>query len=120
MGNYVTAGKTDEFSEGTMKKVTVQGEEILLAKVDNRYYAVQNRCPHAGGDLSAGRLEGRVVTCPRHSSQFDVTDGRVVRWLKGSGLANTIGKAIRPPRPIKTYPVKMENGVVQVEIPASV
>ena len=31
---------------------------------------------HFGGDLSKGKLEGKVVTCPRHGSQFDVTTGK--------------------------------------------
>jgi len=36
--------------------------------------------PHLHGDLSKGTLDGAVVTCPRHGSQFDVTDGRVLLW----------------------------------------
>jgi 3-phenylpropionate/trans-cinnamate dioxygenase ferredoxin subunit len=116
MGNFVAAGKTSEFGDGTTKKVSVQGQEILLARVGNDYYAVQSRCPHMGGDLSAGRLEGSVVTCPLHKSQFDLKDGHVVRWMKGAGLAYTIGKAIKPPRPLKMYPVKVEGEAVLVEV----
>ena len=43
-----------------------------------------------GGKLSQGKLEGTAVTCPRHGSQFDLTDGRVVRWLKESGLVYSV------------------------------
>ena len=59
-----------------------------------------------GGKLSEGDLNGTVVTCPRHGSRFEVTDGTVVRWLKGTGLLATIGKMIKSPRPIRTYPLK--------------
>jgi 3-phenylpropionate/trans-cinnamate dioxygenase ferredoxin subunit len=116
MGDFVEAGKTIEFEDGTMKKLQVQGQEILLARVGDSYYAVSNRCPHLGGDLSAGKLEGTVVTCPRHASQFDLRDGKVVRWLKGSGLISSLGKALKSPSPLKTYNVKTEGDVILLEV----
>ncbi len=48
-------------------------DSALLARVGDKYYAADNRCPHMGGKLSPGKLEGTVVTCPRHGSQFDLT-----------------------------------------------
>lgn len=41
--------------------------------------AVADRCPHAGATLSEGELDGTVLTCPRHGSQFDVRTGERVR-----------------------------------------
>jgi nitrite reductase/ring-hydroxylating ferredoxin subunit len=35
----------------------------MISRVGGKYYVVENRCPHAGGDLSAGKLEANVVTC---------------------------------------------------------
>ena len=116
MGSFVEVSKTSEFSDGTKKKVLVQGHEILLARVGDKYYAVSNRCPHLGGDLSAGSLEGTVITCPRHGSQFDLRDGKVNRWLKGSGLFSAVGKALKPPKPLNTYNVKVEGDAVLIEI----
>jgi 3-phenylpropionate/trans-cinnamate dioxygenase ferredoxin subunit len=116
MGDFVEAGKTSEFKDGTMKKLQVQGQEILLARVGGRYYAVSNRCPHLGGDLSGGKLEGTVVTCPRHASQFDLRDGKVVRWLKDSGLFSAVGKALKSSRPLKTYNMKIEGDVILLEV----
>jgi len=116
MGEFVEAEKTSEFKDGAKKKLSVQGHEILLAKVGDRYYAVSNRCPHLGGDLSAGKLEGTIVTCPRHGSQFDLRDGKVVRWLKGAGLFSALGKAIKPPKPLETYTVRVEGDAILVEI----
>ena len=116
MINLVEVGKTSELEYGVMKKVLAQGHEILLAKVADKYYAADNRCPHMGGKLSHGKLEGTVVTCPRHGSQFDLTDGRVVRWLKGSGLVSMVGKALKSPRPLATYTVKVEDDRIWIEI----
>jgi 3-phenylpropionate/trans-cinnamate dioxygenase ferredoxin subunit len=116
MGDFVSVSTTEELKDGTMKEVAVRGNEILLARVDGRYYAVDNRCTHMGGKLSGGKLEGTVVTCPRHGSQFDLKNGHVVRWLKGSGLVSTVGKALKSPRNLAVYSVKVEGDQIMVEI----
>ncbi len=86
MGNMIEVGISGELENGTMKEVLVEGREILIARIDDKYYAADNRCPHMKGKLSQGKMEGTIVTCPRHGSQFDLKDGSVVRWLKGSGF----------------------------------
>lgn len=116
MGQYHRIASTQELAEGSAKKFLVQGTEILLAKVNGKYYAAENRCPHMGGDLSQGHLEGNVITCPRHGSQFDLTDGSVIRWLKSAGLISSVAKALRPPRKLTTYNVKIEGNDVMVEL----
>jgi len=70
-----------------------------------------------GVKLSRGRLDVAVVTCPRHGSQFDVTDVNVVRWLKGTGFFTTLGKMLKSPSPIHTYPVKLKDDRIMVQIP---
>jgi len=62
-----------DLSEGTMKKYQVQGTEILIARVEGKYYAAQNKCPHFGGDLSKGKLEGNYsnLSSTRLSVQRD-------------------------------------------------
>jgi 3-phenylpropionate/trans-cinnamate dioxygenase ferredoxin subunit len=116
MGKYVEAGKTGEFTDGTKKKVTLEGQEIMLVKAGGNYYAVSNGCTHMKGDLSAGTLEGTIVTCPRHGSQFDIRNGRNVRWLKGSGLVSAVGKALKSPKDLNTYKVKVEGDTILVEV----
>ena len=116
MGKITRIAKTNDLSEGTMKKYQVEDTEILLARIEGRYYAAQNKCPHFGGDLSKGKLEGTIVTCPRHGSQFNVTDGSVVRWLKGTGFISTIGKTLKSPKQLLTYNTKIEGQDIFVEI----
>lgn len=79
---FVKVAETSEVPVGKMKMVKLEGKEILIANVDGNYYAMGNRCTHAGGDLSKGSLSGNIVTCPRHGSQFDVTTGKVVSGPK--------------------------------------
>jgi nitrite reductase/ring-hydroxylating ferredoxin subunit len=116
MADFVAVGTVNDLTPGMMKEVTVDGVPVLLARIDDKFYATQGRCPHMGGILANGKLEGEVVTCPRHKSQFAVTDGRVIRWLKGSGLVATIGKTLKSPRGLKTYAVKVENSNVMVKV----
>lgn len=116
MGDLVKVGKIAELIDVTMKVVIVKGHEVMLARVGEKYYAVDNRCPHMGGKLSQGRLEGTIVTCPRHGSQFDLSDGHIVRWLKSSGLISRVSRALKPPESLVTYNVKVEDNRILIEI----
>lgn len=116
IGDLVQVGETGELADGTMKEALAKGREILLARIGDEYYAADNRCPHMGVRLSQGKLEGTVVTCPRHGSQFDITDGGVERWLKGSGLISKVSKALKSPRPLVIYSVKVEDNRILIEI----
>ena len=116
ISNLVEVGKAGELESGAMKEVLIKGHEILLAKIGDEYYVANNRCPHMRGKLSRGKLEGTVVTCPMHGSQFDLKSGEVVRWLKGSGLLSKIGKALKSPQSLKTYNVMVTDDSILVEI----
>lgn len=116
MDGFTPVGAAGDFTEGTMKTVNAGEHEVLLARSGGAYYAADSRCPHMGARLSEGKLEGTVVTCPRHGSRFDLRDGQVVRWLKGDGLLTKAAAIIKPPHTLKVYPVKVENGQVLVQI----
>jgi len=116
MGDLVEVGKTSELKDVTMKAVSVSGREILLSRVGDKYYAADNHCPHMGGKLSKGKLEGTIVTCPLHGSQFDLSDGQVVRWLSGSGLFSAVGRVLKSPRKLATYKVDIKDDRIIVEI----
>ena len=116
MGKFTRLANTSDLTEGNMKKYHVQGIDILIARIEGKYYVTQNKCPHFGGDLSKGKLEGTTVTCPRHGSQFSLTDGSVVRWLKGTGLLSSIGKKLKSPQKLTTYNVKVDGQDIMVEI----
>jgi len=116
MGKFVEVSKIGELKEGAIKAVNPAGREILLARVEDKYYAADNRCPHMRGKLAQGKLEGTVVTCPLHSSQFDLSNGQVVRWLKGAGLTSKLGGVLKRPKPLTTYNVKVKEDKILIEI----
>ena len=115
MAEFVEVPGAGELASGQMKMFNIGRREVLLARVGDNFYAVDDRCPHMGGDLSEGVLEGTIVTCPRHHSRFDLTDGHVVRWTDWTGVVLSLAKVVRSPRPLKTYRVKLEEGKVMLE-----
>ena len=114
MNEFVDAGAADQLADGAMATVKAGEREILLARVGDRYFAAESRCPHMRGELSQGTLEGTIVTCPVHHSRFDLEDGRVVRWTDWSGIMLSMTKVLRGPRPLAVYEVKVEDGRVLV------
>ena len=117
MADFVEVGAIGDVAEGKMKEVNVQGKPVLLAQVGGKFYATQGRCAHMGGVLAQGTLNGAIIECPRHHSQFNLKDGSVVRWMKGSGLAYNLGKAFKGPTPLAVYAVKVEQNKIMVNIP---
>jgi nitrite reductase/ring-hydroxylating ferredoxin subunit len=116
MGHFVEVGKTKDYQDETKHKITVEGSEIMVAKAGGKYYAVSNRCPHLDASLARGKLEGTVITCPSHGTQFDVTTGKVVRWLKGIGSWSVVSDEFKEKNALKTYDVKVEDDSIFIEI----
>jgi ferredoxin-nitrite reductase len=65
----------DEIAEGAAKLVRVKGEEMAVFKNDGKLYGIQNTCPHEGGQLCNGWIEGGEVVCPLHGYKFDLRTG---------------------------------------------
>jgi 3-phenylpropionate/trans-cinnamate dioxygenase ferredoxin subunit len=114
MGEFIEVAVADEFADGALRQVEVDGHELLVARAAGEFFITDNRCPHLGGRLSKGALEGTVLTCHLHHSQFDLRDGRVLRWTDWSGPVLTIAELARHPRPLRTYEVRVEDDRVYV------
>lgn len=92
-----------ELREGAGKLVVLGEHAIALFRVEGRCYAVANACPHRGGPLAEGELEGHVVTCPWHGWTWDVRTGANVRNPNLKKVA--------------CFPVRVVDGEVMVELP---
>lgn len=62
-----------------MKAVQAGGEELVICRVDDEVFALQNECPHAGGPLAQGALHGYRIVCPYHAWEFDCRTGEFDR-----------------------------------------
>jgi ferredoxin-nitrite reductase len=70
-----TSLRGDEIAEGAAKLVRVKGEEMAVFKNEGKLYGIQNICPHEGGQLCKGWIEGGEVVCPLHGYKFDLKTG---------------------------------------------
>lgn len=82
--------------------VQTAGHDLALYGVDGKIFATDNLCTHGNARLCDGFLEGHEIECPLHQGRFDVRDGRA--------LCAPVTENLR------AYPVKIENGMVYVEI----
>ncbi len=106
---FIKVTESNQVPPGTMKSFTVGGKTLLLANVGGKFYAIDNKCTHAGGDLSKGVLEGNIVTCPRHHAKFDVATGKNIAGPK-IPLVKPKGKGTI------SYKVKLEGENIQVDL----
>jgi glycine betaine catabolism B len=75
--DFVKAAEIKDIPASKMKEVQVDGENICVANVEGKFYAIGSICTHEGGPLADGTLEGYEVECPWHQSKFDVRTGEV-------------------------------------------
>jgi len=100
MSDWVDVAAVHEFGPGEVRVVDADGTAIAVFNVDGQYYAIEDVCTHDGGELASGLLEGDQIVCPRHGARFCVRTG----------------EALTAPayEPTATFPVRIENGIVQV------
>jgi nitrite reductase (NADH) small subunit len=72
---FAKAATTSEVPTGSIRHIVVHDKPMALCNVGGQFYAVNAVCPHMGGPLASGRLDGCVITCPWHGWTFDVRTG---------------------------------------------
>ena len=87
---------------GEGRVVDADGRQLAVFNVDGAFHAIDNTCPHRGGPLGEGDLEGTVVSCPWHAWRWDVTTG-----------ANVNNPVLR----VACVPLAVEDGALWVELP---
>jgi len=92
-----------DFPEEGVHVAVVDGWRVFVAKSEGEFYAVNDRCTHAGSILSTGRIRRGQVMCPMHGARFDLATGRCA------------GGAYQP---IRTFPLRIVDGRIEVEIPS--
>jgi nitrite reductase/ring-hydroxylating ferredoxin subunit len=72
--------------EGASVRVVAGGKPVAVFRVGGALYAIDALCPHVRGPLDQGKVEGTQVTCPWHSSVFDVRDGKLIHGPATHGV----------------------------------
>jgi 3-phenylpropionate/trans-cinnamate dioxygenase ferredoxin subunit len=100
MADWVTVARADELAPGQWRTVDVDGAQIAVFNLGGEYYAIEDVCTHDGGQLTGGSVEGAEIVCPRHGARFCIRTGAA---LTAPAYEATT-----------TFPVRIENGEVQV------
>jgi apoptosis-inducing factor 3 len=77
--NFSNGFPVDDISDGGMVLGTVDGEEVILARRGNEFFAVGATCTHYGGPLAQGLIVGTELRCPLHHACFRLKTGEVLR-----------------------------------------
>jgi nitrite reductase (NADH) small subunit len=80
---------------------TPQGRIAVFRTLDDRVFAIDDRCPHKGGPLSQGIVHGASVTCPLHNWVISLETGRAEGADEGC---------------VRTIPVKVEDGTLHIDL----
>ena len=103
MAKKVAVCQVGELEEGTMRQFSVAGQEVLLARFEDSFWAIAPKCPHAGAALADGVMSGDRVICPWHNTCYSLRTGELLEPPALDDLAS--------------YPTSMEAGKVYVELP---
>ena len=72
--------KTTQISVGQMKKISVNGKDIVVANIGGDYFAMNDTCTHASASLSEGKIEDSTIICDWHGAQFDCKNGKLIKF----------------------------------------
>jgi NAD(P)H-dependent nitrite reductase small subunit len=94
--------KTENIPPQEGRSVTIDGTEVAIFNLGDRFATIENQCPHKGGPLCDGIVSGTVVVCPLHGWRFDLYTGLAVR----ASL----------PACITVFPTRVEDGIILVDV----
>ncbi|WP_036249141.1 non-heme iron oxygenase ferredoxin subunit [Methylobacter sp. BBA5.1] len=100
MSDWIDVIDQNALADGEHIVVDVDGTDVAVFKIEGRFYAIEDVCTHDGAEIASGELDGCEIVCPRHGARFCVKTGAV--------------KAPPAYEDIDTFPVRIENGRVQV------
>lgn len=93
MADFLKICKANDIPQGEGRAFETGENSVAVFNVNGQFCAIDNICPHRGGPLGEGALDGTVVTCPWHGWQFDVTTG---------------SSPVNPAARVKKFEVKVE------------
>ena len=96
-------GPIDAIAPGRAMRVDIGDRALAVGRVGDRFFAVDDACPHSGWSLAYGCLEGRRLVCSLHNWAFDVFTGECVLFD---------GK-------LASHPVRIEDGILEVFLRAA-
>lgn len=87
--------------EGEMRVVDLPGCQVVLRNVGGNLIAIENACPHRGGPVGEGEIEGDTITCPWHGWSFNLNSGQ---------------STMNPAAVVRLFPCRAEGDDVVIDV----
>lgn len=97
----IKVARASEIPDGKARRVNANGTPVSVWNIGGRFYAIADTCPHAGGPLSEGFADGKVVVCPWHGWKFSLENGK---------------SPVVPSVSVPVYRVKVEGEYVFIDV----
>jgi nitrite reductase (NADH) small subunit len=69
-------GPIDQIPVGEGRAFGVEGVQIAVFRLrSGAVHAVSAVCPHRGGPIADGQIDGSIVLCPLHMNAFELSTG---------------------------------------------
>jgi 3-phenylpropionate/trans-cinnamate dioxygenase ferredoxin subunit len=101
MSTWISVFSVDDIENGQHRVVDIDDTEVVIFKVDNDFFAIENVCSHDSGEIASGVLENGEIICPRHGARFCIKTGDVKSPPAYEG--------------VESYAVRIENNIVQIQ-----
>ncbi|MFV2031398.1 MAG: non-heme iron oxygenase ferredoxin subunit [Gammaproteobacteria bacterium] len=102
MPKFIAVTPVTRIKAGIAKPFTVDGQNLLIANLDGKFYSIEDRCSHEDSRLSLGCLRGDLIDCTLHGSRFNVKTGIPVEE-----------PAVEP---VRTFRVRVQNDMIEIEL----
>lgn len=74
---YERVADCGDVSPGSAIVARVGGYDVAVFNLGDEFRAYENACPHQGGPIGEGIVDGATVTCPWHAWCFDLRSGKL-------------------------------------------
>ncbi len=101
----IDLGPLEEFVPGAARQVRVEGRVLVLVRLDEAVYVLDDRCSHEDFSLAEGYVDAAAceIECARHGAMFSLKDGSP--------------QSLPATRPVAHYEARVRDGRVEVELP---
>ena len=90
-----------QFDDNSVVTVQIEGQEVVVFKIEEDYFALNNRCSHAEASLSEGEVYDCKAECPLHGAEFDLKTGEPL--------------TLPATKPVKVYDVLLQNDLLIIQ-----
>ena len=99
---FTAVTKAGDIEEKSFSTFEVNGTDIVICRLRDEYFAIENRCSHAQSAFNAGRVRGYQIICPLHGATFDIRDGSAT--------------SLPAKQPIRSFTLRIVDGMIEVKL----